>query len=192
MPDRSPDTYPAPYEDFQNHGRPLLPAIGGSPPIDARQPTRRYPAFDPDQARRAREFENMLGKSIPLSGSAIAVGAVATVIQAGGPDVGFTWAVRRLFVGPPDLAAYFAGAALTGVSTVAYRRPAAGDRSSYAALSSTQAWPAQATWGENVATIEGGDSLWVEVYGAPAGTVIVVGGEALQTASEVVRLRSSG
>jgi hypothetical protein len=188
------------WQEFISHDNRLTPAsMGGTPPLVMPPKIGPRPIVDPAAAAAERVRQNKLPKMIPLlavpGGTYLAAPVTGTpvVILVGGPDVGFTWSVRRLTVGPVDWGAYFAGTILTNVYTVCYRRPIQGDRSSMAAMSWTNQWPAQATWGKDEFTVAAGDNLYVEVYGLTTGAPVVsVGGQAEQTGTDLWEYRGLG
>ena len=184
MSNRAPDKFAQPYQDGQSHGRATPPGMGGAPPRfvpgirGASVPTNR------DGAALERARQDRLTRALPIIGSGVVPAAGNLVIDAGGPDSGYVWDVKRLHVGPAD---YTVLPYATGVTVLAFLRSnaASADNSATNLLSWTQAWPAQGTWSRHEAHLEAGEHVQVVIIGLPAGTVVTVGGSVEQTATDV-------
>ncbi|HSN12146.1 MAG TPA: hypothetical protein VLS51_08570 [Propionibacteriaceae bacterium] len=184
---QAPDRFPTPYRTtYGTDERPTPPGMGGAAPrfAPSRVPIGGGGPTDRGQAAAMRAAQDRLTRAVPIQASGTVPASGPLVLDAGGPDAGYVWDLKRLMVGPVD---YTALPYATGVTVLAFLR-GQGDTHGNSAthmLSWTKAWPAQGTWGRHEAHLEHGDRVQVVVLGLAAGTVVTVGGSVEQTASDV-------
>lgn len=183
----TPDRFGRPQQDTYSHdGRPTPPGMGGAAPIlpPSRVPIGGGGPTDPARAAAERARQDRLTRAIPIQTSGVVPASGPLVLDAGGPDSGYAWDVKRLHVGPAD---YTVLPYATGVTVIAFLRGQGATHGNSAGhvLSWTQAWPAQGTWGRHEAHLEHGDRVQVVVIGLTAGTVVTLGGSVEQTGADV-------
>lgn len=195
----APDTMANPLHSTLASNRPTPDAMGGGA-VEAPERSRaaavaleqhrREPSIDERlSAAVGRWWEERKAKHYKLNGSAVAVAGAVTVIDLGGPKQGFTWALRRINVGPAD---YAAGAgsypvAITTIVAMTTRQPGVNYPANAAqqVIDQTGAFPVSGTWGRGQATVAEGDRLFVLVVGLDDGYQLTAGGEVEETAAGV-------
>lgn len=192
----SPDHYGPRFSQIVGGARPSTPpAMGGTvvgqnhDRAAAAQLLQGRQAPDVDERASAavqRWWAERFARKIILRGSGVGAGAGFVWVACGYPSDGYTWAVRRLNVGPVDHTTLPWATGVTTMAAVATgQQPPTGSASADVIVSTTTAWPASATWGSGELTLESGDTLWVAVAGIAVGVPFTVGGEARETAAGV-------
>lgn len=201
MPDASPDQFPETFQDFQSHERVTPRSMGGASPVlpPSMLPRRPYRGWDAKEAGAQRDYDGRLTSVIQLQGSGISAGpTIPLVITLDGPPQGKIWELRALNVGPEDLTAL---PWATGLTTLLFARGGTlqggagapgSDTTAINLVSATQAWPAQATFGNHQASFLFPYILQVVVIGAALNYVVTVGGQCTETDVGVHELRSQG
>jgi len=190
MADAKPDYFPAPFQDQQQHDRRTPESMGGSrgvyPPPAVAAPGRL--PIDPRAAQAARRAAEALTRALPITGSAIVPASGPTVIDMGGPEVGFVWDLKSIILGPEDMTVL---PYATGITTVLYSRAqsAAADTTPTNAVwlwngTIAGTFPACATFGRHEAHAESGENFQLVVIGATAGTLLIAGGTVEQTGAD--------
>lgn len=190
MPDYPPDTFAAPFHDAVASQRLTPPGVGGhaidpgnaAHAVASRLARTRDPRIDP---RRTAAVERRIAEASPrairLRGSGVATTGQVLSIGLGGPEIGFTWDVRRVNVGPLD---YSAGSFPTGVFVVLTitdkTNPA---DSGYEVVSTTSSYPSEGNWGTEQVQLQGGDKLRLLITGLTTGAIVTAGGMALEYAT---------
>lgn len=180
-----------------------LPTVGGGPDPagTARQqhlevvtrmirPARHVQVEDPVASAAAeRAQEQNRPRTVRLGGTATAPGGATVVFPIqpiGQPELGFTWMLRRLHVGPADYSN--PGAAWTPTHLIVVLGPLAMPNiavpdSAERMVTSTTNTILEATWGRGEVTILPGDQLWVIITGLAAGAIASAGGQVEEIAT---------
>lgn len=197
---RSPDKFPAEYQDAQDHSRVTPSSMGGEQvPQWVHPMSRRLDEQARALAGIQRHLQNREERTLQFgAGGLSAVGTSNPNVIAFGElcPLGFTWQVKAVIVGPSDFTALPYATNVTTI--VAARSPqaraAAGAAQLVGAsdvLGISTAWPAEITWGREQANALGGEQVQVIVVGLAAGVGISASLQVVQTADDVPVIRSN-